>query len=70
MLARSASPEAVLAVQATERETERFAQLARESKSRTLAFEEAMELHHYLLAERYVRLAKAHAYAKKHNLQI
>jgi len=70
ILAKSPPPEEVLAIQTTEEEDIRLRKLADRSKEGKLSMSEEWEFQQYIQAERYVRLAKAYAYAKINNLSI
>jgi len=63
-LARSVSPEEIMNIQSTSEENDRIEELAQKNRDGTLSIKEAFEVNQYLLAEKYVRLAKAHAYLR------
>lgn len=66
-LARAASPEEILALHSTPEESERLEELSQKNRDGNLTTQEIVEIQQYLLAERYVRLAKAHAFLKIKN---
>jgi hypothetical protein len=68
-LARASSPEEILSLYSNEEENERLEELTQKNKAGELSITEMFELQQYLLAEKYVRLAKAHAFAKLNNIQ-
>lgn len=68
-LARTASPEEILSIYTTDEENQRLLELAESSKSeKGLSIAEQYEFQQYRLAENYVRMAKAHAFAKMKGL--
>lgn len=70
ILAKSPSPEEILAISTSEEENLRLEQLASQSKQRPLSTNEEWEFQQYRQAERYVRLAKAYAFAKLNGLAV
>ena len=60
-LSDNPDPEEVLNLSTTKAESARIAELARKDRANTMSYAEEQEMHQYLLAERYVRLAKAKA---------
>ena len=69
-IANSKSPEEILALHSTLAETERLDTLVAMNRTGKLSDHESLELHHYFLAERYVRKAKAHAFAQKNGFSL
>lgn len=67
-LAKSATPEEILAIYSTPAESQRFDELTEKKIDGTLSSDEKYEVHQFLLAERYMRLAKAYAFAKLNNI--
>ncbi|MEM9929500.1 MAG: hypothetical protein AAF840_06760 [Bacteroidota bacterium] len=67
LLATSPSPEEIMSLHTTPEENSRLEELSKKNKEGTLSLEESYEIQQYLLAEKYVRLAKAHAFAKLNN---
>lgn len=67
LLATSPSPEEVLELHTTPEESSRLEELSKKNNAGTLTTEETFEIQQYLLAEKYVRLAKAHAFVKLNN---
>ena len=67
VLADSPRPEEVMALQTTEAENERLEYLQQRRNEGTLSVQELIEIEKYLDAERFVRLAKAKAFAKLRN---
>jgi len=66
-LAKAASPEEILSLHSTPEENERLEELAQKNRAGTLSINETLEINQYILAERYVRLAKAHAFLRLKN---
>ena len=64
VLADMPSPEDILAISATPEENARMDYLTRKAHEETLTEEERIEAQQYVLAERYVQLAKARALVK------
>lgn len=69
-LAVAASPDEILSLHSNDEENVRLAKLTKKNKADELSVSEMIELQQYLLAERYVRLAKAYAFAKLNNIKV
>lgn len=69
-LAVAASPDEILSLHSNDEENVRLAKLTKKNKADELSLSEMIELQQYLLAERYVRLAKAYAFAKLNNIKV
>lgn len=69
-LAKGAAPEDILNLYSTPEENERIEELTQKNRDGVLTINECFEINQYMLAEQYVRLAKAHAYARLNGLQI
>jgi hypothetical protein len=61
LLADNPNPEDILALYTTEEESNRITELAQKNRANELTYSEEQEMQQYLLAERYVRMAKAKA---------
>ncbi|MFT6000106.1 MAG: hypothetical protein ACI81P_002566 [Neolewinella sp.] len=70
ILAKSPSPEEVLAIHTTDEESQRIKDLAVHSKEGDLSTAEQWDFQQYRQAERYVRLAKAYAFAKLNGSEV
>ncbi|MFK8162066.1 MAG: hypothetical protein AB8H12_06335 [Lewinella sp.] len=70
ILAKVPSPEEILAISTTDEENQRLEQLALHSKEGKLSVNEQWEFQQYRQAERYVRLAKAYAFARLNGLGV
>ena len=66
VLAAQSSPDDVIALRPSRAMQERASQLLARSKEGGLSAQEAAELERYLLLEHLVRLAKGHAYQRRH----
>ncbi|MDZ7896863.1 MAG: hypothetical protein U5N85_02385 [Arcicella sp.] len=55
------NPQKILELRASEQSKERLVFLTEKEKESSLSYEEKDELDHYLVLERLIRLAKAHA---------
>ena len=64
VLARAPSPDKIMAIQASDEEEERLAQLMEKQDALGLSYEEERELDMFLIAEHLVELAKIEAYLR------
>ena len=62
VLANDPSPQAIMNLQTTQEEADRFAELTQKTHDNTLTVEERVEVEHYIIAERFVRKLKGKAY--------
>lgn len=70
LLAQSPTPEEILSIHTTKEEDERLRELATLNEKNQLSWHESLEIQQYLLAEKYIRFAKAHAFAKLNNFEL
>jgi|GEM_PF-6935700 hypothetical protein len=63
-LVKLASPEKIMALHSTPEENERIEELTPKNRDGTLSVNGTYGISNYILAEKYVRLAKAHAFLR------